>query len=894
MADVFLSYARLERDKAEPIRDALIELGLDVFFDVDGLDGGDVFPDVLDREVKQAGAVVSLWSPLALTRPWIKIESRIGKDRGVLIPIEIAALDSLHDVPAAFYDDQRIDLVDFDGNTSSPGWLKLIKSLARTLERPDLIEKEVQSHAHSAAEAGDLRSELASLNAQMEDLTAAKQVASATDRAREKAFAIIENSISLSDYRRFLERFNGGAEAFDAERRLDQLDLWAEVDKDDPEAIDRFLNGTSLIIYPALATEARRVQRQARRASGRSKKGLWIGSGFAAALVAAVAITSFNQSNTDGASAPYVEQMSEAADEVPVLAPSESSQIEIAPLQSELNSLATETTPDSVNSDQPVEADADGSRQEQAARIEAIRGLQRELAGLGYYSSRIDGLAGSGTRSAIAQFAAETGETVLELETASQREIERLTALVNTERLNRTEQEAKAWQTAQNTNTASAYRAYLADYPSGTNADLARRQIAVLATPDKPIFDADAAGLRGREARKRGEFALALREYQSSCDAGSPIGCSGLGTLYQMGQGVPRDYNRARSLYEQACLEGYLMACSNIGTLYQLGQGVPRDYGRARTLYEQACDGGEVMGCANLGTLYQSGIGVGQDYGRARKLYEQACEGDEMAGCASLGALYQIGQGAPLDYDRARNLYERACSGGHMMACSNLGSLYDYALGVSQDYYQARILYQKACDGAEMRGCTLLGELYEVGHGVLKDLDRAGLLYQEACNNDYAKGCANLGGWYASGHGGPENIGKALSFSQTACEREEMKGCFNLGLLYEKGIGVTKDFQRATAFYKKACDGGNYASCINLGAMYYRGELLAKDYTRARPLFEKACTAGATLGCAYLGIFYEKGLGGLQQSFKLAKEAYQKACSSGIESSCRNLNKLPD
>ena len=161
MADVFLSYARKEREKAEPIREALAALGLTVFFDVDELDGGDVFPDVLDREVKTAGAVVSLWSPHALTRPWIKIESRIGKDRGVLIPVEIGALDSLLDVPAAFYDDQRIDLIDFNGDTSSSGWLKLVKSLARTLERPDLLEQEARIHAHTSAEAADLPAELA-------------------------------------------------------------------------------------------------------------------------------------------------------------------------------------------------------------------------------------------------------------------------------------------------------------------------------------------------------------------------------------------------------------------------------------------------------------------------------------------------------------------------------------------------------------------------------------------------------------------------------------------------------------------------------------------------------------------------------------------------------------
>jgi hypothetical protein len=59
MADVFLSYARADRLKAEQVKAALEGAGLSVFFDVEGLDGGDLFPDVLDREVKTAGAEAS-------------------------------------------------------------------------------------------------------------------------------------------------------------------------------------------------------------------------------------------------------------------------------------------------------------------------------------------------------------------------------------------------------------------------------------------------------------------------------------------------------------------------------------------------------------------------------------------------------------------------------------------------------------------------------------------------------------------------------------------------------------------------------------------------------------------------------------------------------------------
>lgn len=137
MADVFLSYARADLEKAERVKAGLEAAGLTVFFDVEGLDGGDVFPDVLDREVKGAGAVVSLWSPHALSRPWVKQECSIGLKRKCLIPAAIEPLGEL-DVPVAFEGLQVVDLTGFHGNTETPEWRQLMRALARTLKRPEL------------------------------------------------------------------------------------------------------------------------------------------------------------------------------------------------------------------------------------------------------------------------------------------------------------------------------------------------------------------------------------------------------------------------------------------------------------------------------------------------------------------------------------------------------------------------------------------------------------------------------------------------------------------------------------------------------------------------------------------------------------------------------------
>lgn len=150
MADIFLSYARRDREVAEKVKEALEAAGLSVFFDVEGLDGGDVFPDVLDREVKSAGAVISLWSQHSLSRPWVKQECSIGLKRRCLIPLTIEALGEL-DVPVAFEGVQQIDFTGFHGRTDTAEWRRLMRSLSRTLGRPELADEAVPARTSAKA-----------------------------------------------------------------------------------------------------------------------------------------------------------------------------------------------------------------------------------------------------------------------------------------------------------------------------------------------------------------------------------------------------------------------------------------------------------------------------------------------------------------------------------------------------------------------------------------------------------------------------------------------------------------------------------------------------------------------------------------------------------------------
>jgi formylglycine-generating enzyme required for sulfatase activity len=130
LVDVFISYPRAERGKVEPIRERLAALGLKVFFDIEGIDGGDTFPDVIDRALKSAKAVLGVWSPRAFQSKWCMIECRVGATRGVLVPVAMERFSEL-DMKSDFMTTNYFDLTDFCGDEHHEGWQRTLRSLSR-------------------------------------------------------------------------------------------------------------------------------------------------------------------------------------------------------------------------------------------------------------------------------------------------------------------------------------------------------------------------------------------------------------------------------------------------------------------------------------------------------------------------------------------------------------------------------------------------------------------------------------------------------------------------------------------------------------------------------------------------------------------------------------------
>ena len=125
MAEVFVSYARPDEPHAERVAEALRAAGYAVWRD-DELPAHRAFSEVIEERLKTATAVVVLWSDAAAKSQWVRAEADDARNAGKLIQ---ARLDSTLP-PLPFNQIQCADLTGWNGNEVTPGWRKLLGSVA--------------------------------------------------------------------------------------------------------------------------------------------------------------------------------------------------------------------------------------------------------------------------------------------------------------------------------------------------------------------------------------------------------------------------------------------------------------------------------------------------------------------------------------------------------------------------------------------------------------------------------------------------------------------------------------------------------------------------------------------------------------------------------------------
>jgi hypothetical protein len=121
VTDVFLSYAREDKERARKVAAALEARGLSVWWDRK-IAAGETFDQAIERELDAAKNVVVLWSEHSVPSEWVRNEAAAAAERGVLVPVLIDQVK----VPLEFRHRQTIDLTGWNDDPSHEGITQLL------------------------------------------------------------------------------------------------------------------------------------------------------------------------------------------------------------------------------------------------------------------------------------------------------------------------------------------------------------------------------------------------------------------------------------------------------------------------------------------------------------------------------------------------------------------------------------------------------------------------------------------------------------------------------------------------------------------------------------------------------------------------------------------------
>jgi tetratricopeptide (TPR) repeat protein len=124
MSDVFLSYARDDRDRVEPLVELLESNGLSVWWDHEIIPGS-TFEKVIDEAILEAKLVIVVWTLNSVKSDWVQAEASDGLERGILIPI---LMDEVR-IPVAFRGKQSVNLLGWPERKSSHELERLLSTL---------------------------------------------------------------------------------------------------------------------------------------------------------------------------------------------------------------------------------------------------------------------------------------------------------------------------------------------------------------------------------------------------------------------------------------------------------------------------------------------------------------------------------------------------------------------------------------------------------------------------------------------------------------------------------------------------------------------------------------------------------------------------------------------
>jgi len=146
MTDVFVSYARKDLKRVEPIVTALQTKGWSVFWDLE-IPPGETWRGYIKKRLDESRCVLVVWSQRSINSHWVMEEADEALKRGILVPVR---LDDVNP-PFGFTHIHAADLTDWNNNGSHPQFQQCVDAITSRLSPPDQPSESAQRSTISPA-----------------------------------------------------------------------------------------------------------------------------------------------------------------------------------------------------------------------------------------------------------------------------------------------------------------------------------------------------------------------------------------------------------------------------------------------------------------------------------------------------------------------------------------------------------------------------------------------------------------------------------------------------------------------------------------------------------------------------------------------------------------------
>eukprot|EP01080_Neovahlkampfia_damariscottae_P002761 gene2761-4169_t len=353
---------------------------------------------------------------------------------------------------------------------------------------------------------------------------------------------------------------------------------------------------------------------------------------------------------------------------------------------------------------------------------------------------------------------------------------------------------------------------------------------------------------------------LALEYYNKAYYYGYTTALVQLGLLYEVGEKVERDINKALEYYSKALEEKCYVACDSIAYIYSEGvPGVEKDLKKAVEYAQIGAQHRNPGSYYFLGRSFQFGFGCQVNLLTAYKYYRLSADLGNKIGCYQVGAFLEEGISQPEDPDEPLRYFLKSHDLGYQLACIPIGFCYFNKNDLKNAYHYFKLSHM----AGEAEGTYWYGRIVELGfEGFQPNAQLAFSLYLESFKNGFQTADISLGYYFLNGLHGPADYHQSFHYYQLAANRGSPQGYTWVGYHFSHGLGVEKNPILAFQYFKSAYQlGDRKDACLYIGLALLLGIGVQKDETESLKFFLEGSDNGSK-DCMYnAGVSYEKGDG---------------------------------